>query len=64
MGTGGGLKREEWGLINFLPLKRGGGLFGRGEPNRGFTVSESQVLKRSQYFFLEHVLMCVTSTCI
>ena len=23
MGTGGGLKREEWGLINFLPLKRG-----------------------------------------
>ena len=51
MGTGGGLKREEWGLINFLPLKRGRGLFERGEPNRGFTVSESQVLKRSQYFF-------------
>ena len=30
MGRGGGLKREEWGLINFLPLKRGGEAYLRG----------------------------------
>ena len=48
MGRGGG-------VVNF---EKGGKL------NRGFMVSESQVLNRSQYFFQEHVLMCVTSTCI
>ena len=46
------------GEEGLLTLRRGGKL------NRGFMVSESQVLNRSQYFFQEHVLMCVTSTCI
>ena len=50
-GEGRGIKREGWGLINFLPLKKegflesgeeggggeGGGANLRGELNRGFT---------------------------
>ena len=36
-GGGGGLNREGE-FINFLPLKRGGGLIREGGLNRGFTV--------------------------
>ena len=41
---GGGLNRKGGGVINFLPLKRGGllergGAYLRGGLNRGFTVS-------------------------
>ena len=37
-GEGGGLNREGW-LINFPPLKRGGGVIREGGLNRGFTLS-------------------------
>ena len=45
MGGGGGGLNREGGLINFPPLKRGGGLFERGVLNRGFTVSITGLAK-------------------
>ena len=60
-GRGGGLNREA-GLINFLPLKRGGlleggGLFEREGLNRGFTVSLFTGKRRRPSFIIYHIFV-------
>ena len=65
MGEGEGGLNREGGLINFPPLKRGGGAYLRGGLNRGFTVVKIQ---ETEGFFLEiarflscHFLLCFTN---
>ena len=58
---GGGLNREG-GLINFLPLKRGGlleggGLFEREGLNRGFTVSLFTGKRHRPSFIIYHIFV-------
>ena len=60
-GRGGGLNREG-GLINFLPLKRGGlleggGLFEREGLNREFTVSLFTGKRRRPSFIINHIFV-------